>query len=108
MTTISKTILAASVTGLVAGGIIDYSGFHLDAAWAAVLPLGAIFYGMFLISFMMEKEVAKFDEDEAKERLAIDDPDLQPLWDSIGGTLWKKAIPPLTMQSEVDAERVAN
>jgi hypothetical protein len=65
MTTLSRTILAASVTGLVAGGIIDYRGVHLDAAWAVVLPFGAIFYGMFLISFMMEKEVAKFDEDEA-------------------------------------------
>jgi hypothetical protein len=73
MTTLSKTILATSVTGLVAGAVIDYSGFRVTAAWVVVLPLGAIFYGMFLISFMMEKEVAKFDEDEAKELQLIKD-----------------------------------
>jgi hypothetical protein len=32
-----------------------------------VLPLGAIAYGLFLISFMLEKEMAKFDRDAAKE-----------------------------------------
>jgi hypothetical protein len=32
-----------------------------------VLPLGAIAYGLFLISFMLEKEMAKFDADAVKE-----------------------------------------
>ena len=67
MTTLSKTLLAASVTGLVAGSVIDFGEFSLNPAWTAVLPFGAISYGLFLISFMLEKEVAKFDEDEEKE-----------------------------------------
>jgi len=29
------------------------------------------------------------DENTVK-RAAIDDPDLQPLWDSMGGTSWKR------------------
>jgi len=67
MTTLSKTLLAVTITGLVAGSIIDFGGFNLNPAWAAALPFGAVFYGLFLISFMLEKEVAGFDEDEARE-----------------------------------------
>jgi hypothetical protein len=57
----------------VAGSIIDFGGFKLDPAWEVMLPFGAVFYGLFLISFMMEKEVAKFDEDEEKELQLIKD-----------------------------------
>jgi hypothetical protein len=73
MTTLSKTLLTVAVTGLGAGGILDFNGFKLNPAWAVMLPFGAIAYGMFLISFMLEKEVAKFDEDEAKELKLIKD-----------------------------------
>jgi hypothetical protein len=73
MTTLSKTLLAVTITGLVAGSIIDFGGFNLNPAWTVALPFGAIAYGMFLISFMLEKEVAKFDGDEAKELQLIKD-----------------------------------
>ena len=29
-------------------------------------------------------------DEQTVKRLAIDDPDLQPLWDSMSGTMWKK------------------
>jgi tetratricopeptide (TPR) repeat protein len=29
-------------------------------------------------------------DDKAVQRTALDDPDLKPLWDSMGGTFWKK------------------
>jgi hypothetical protein len=73
MTTLSKTLLAVSVTGLVAGSVIDFGGFNLNPAWTVALPFGAISYGLFLVSFMLEKEVAKFDEDEANELQLIKD-----------------------------------
>ena len=65
MTTLSKTLLAASVAGFAAGGIIDFGGFTVISELTAVLPLGAVFSGLFMISFMMEKEMAGFDEEEA-------------------------------------------
>jgi hypothetical protein len=73
MTTLSKTLLAVCVTGLVAGSVVDFDGLNLNPSWEVALPFGAIFYGLFLISFMLEKEVAKFDEDEEKELQLIKD-----------------------------------
>ena len=73
MTTLSKTSLAVAIIGMVAGGILDFGGFKLNPVWAVVLPIGAIAYGMFLISFMLEKEVAKFNEEAAKELRWIKD-----------------------------------
>lgn len=66
MTTMSKTLLSLTVTGLVAGGVIDFGRLNLNPSWEVVLPFVAIAYGLFMISFMLEKEVAKFDEDESK------------------------------------------
>jgi len=58
MTTLSKTFLAVSVTALVAESIIDFGGPNRNSAWAVLLPLGAVAYGLFLISFTLEKEAA--------------------------------------------------
>ena len=60
MTALSKTLLSVSVTGFVAGSIIDFGGFNLNPVVTVALPLGAVFFGLFLISFMLEKEMAKF------------------------------------------------
>jgi hypothetical protein len=78
MTTLSKTLLAVAITGMAAGGILDFGGCKINPAWTVALPLGAIAYGMFLISFMLEKEVAGFDEDAAKELRWIKDAHLTP------------------------------
>ena len=71
MTTASKILATVSVTGLVGGSIIDYyripTNPAANPALAALLPLGAIAFGLFLIVFMMEKEVAKYDEEEARK-----------------------------------------
>ena len=92
MTTLSKTLLGVTVTGLVAGSIIDLGGINLNPAWALALPFGAIAYGLFLISFMLEKEVAKFDEDAAKELRWIKDTD------SIPAPKPKAAVGPIIIQ----------
>ena len=63
MTTFSKTLLAVSVTGFTAGGLIDFGGFSVIPAMTVALPLGAVFFGLFMISLMMAKEMAKFDEE---------------------------------------------
>jgi hypothetical protein len=65
MTIISKTLLGLSATGIVAGSIIDFSGFNVNPSWMVALPSGAVFLGLFMISVMMEKEMAAFDAEEA-------------------------------------------
>jgi hypothetical protein len=65
MKTLSKTLLVVSATGFTAGSIIDFGGFSVNPSVTVALPLGAVFLGLFMISFMMEKEMAGFDAEEA-------------------------------------------
>ena len=65
MTTLSKTLLAVSAAGFAAGSLIDFGGFSVNPSLTVALPVGAVFFGLFLISFMLEKEMAKFGEEEA-------------------------------------------
>ena len=67
MTKLSKILLTVAVTGLTGGILIDYCGVKNKPELAAVLPLGAIACGLFMIVFMLEKEMAKYDEEQAKK-----------------------------------------
>lgn len=70
MTTMTKIFCAVSVTGFIIGSIVDFGGFETNPTLTVILPVGAIFLGVFLISLMLEKEVAKFDE-EQRQRVAL-------------------------------------
>ena len=73
MTTLSKILLTAAIIGLAGGGVLDfYCNANTNSIATAVLPLGAIAFGAFLIVFMLEKEMAKFDEEEARKRQLIE------------------------------------
>lgn|SRR5665213_1882800 len=78
MTTLCKTLLAISATGLAAGSIIDFGGFNVIPALTVALPLGAVFFGFFLISFMLENEMAKFDEEESMKLQLIQSSPVAP------------------------------
>ncbi len=66
MTKLPKFFLTVSLAGFAAGSIVDFGGFSVHPAWTIVLPLGAVFFSLFLISLMMEKEMAKFDAEQAE------------------------------------------
>jgi len=74
MTKVSKILLAVSVTGFAAGGVVDFGGFSVIPQLTVALPLGAVFFGLFMIAFMMQKEMAKFDEEQS-EKLQLDQRD---------------------------------
>ncbi len=61
MTTLSKILLAVAVTGLPGGVVIDAGGGSVYPALTVVLPISVIAFGLFLIVFMMQKEVSLFD-----------------------------------------------
>jgi hypothetical protein len=74
MTKLTKTLALASVAGFVAGGIIDFGGFNVaSSALLLALPLGAVFLGLALIAFMLEKEMAEFDAEEASKLQLLHD-----------------------------------
>jgi len=54
---ITKVLLLISLTAWVIG-------LTTDVLWGFGLPVGAIFFGLFLNFKMLEKEVAKFDEEQ--------------------------------------------
>jgi hypothetical protein len=71
MTNTTKTFLVISAIGFVAGGIVDFCGVAVNPVWTVALPTGAIFLGLFMISLVLEKEVAAFDAEEARKRAQI-------------------------------------
>jgi hypothetical protein len=47
--------------------MVSIGSFVLGASgvmWGIGMPLGAIFFGLFLISKMLEKEIKRFDEEQ--------------------------------------------
>ena len=65
MTTLSKTFLTIAIVGLTAGTIVAACGDNVSPTLTVVLPFGAIAFGLFLIAFILEKEVAIYDQEQA-------------------------------------------
>ncbi len=68
-----------------AGSVVDFGGFKMNPAWTVILPFGAVAYGLFLISFMLENESAMFDQDKSNQahliyaRVATAEPKAAPV-----------------------------
>jgi hypothetical protein len=67
----SKVLLTTAVTGLAGGSLIDFHGVGANPALAAVLPSGVIAFGLFLIVFMLEKDVAEHDREQDEKLLSF-------------------------------------
>ena len=66
-----KKLLVLELTGLVGGVFVASSRRNLHLALEIVMPLGAIFTGLFLVSLLLKKEVVKFNDDERLKNEAI-------------------------------------
>src|SRR2546423_1779382 len=95
MTKLPKFFLTVSLTAF-AVGFATVSSSHIAPAWAVAMPIGAMCLGWFLIAFMLQNEVARFDEEtrvrsELMKRYA---PAMLPLVETpsepvpIGGVFW--------------------
>jgi hypothetical protein len=69
MKLMQKWLLGLALTGLLAGIFLTLCRAEFPDVLAIVLPLGASFAGLFLITFIFRDETAKFD---AEERLRIE------------------------------------
>jgi hypothetical protein len=71
MTRIPKAFLAVSLTAFVLGSVVTFGSPEIAVGCTVAMPLGAVFLGLFLVTFMLQKEVAQFDENErARLKLA--------------------------------------
>lgn len=71
MTVLAKALLTVAVAGLAVGSIVaSYGDNASPVALTAVLPLGAVAFGMFLIVFVLQREVAVYDREQAVKRPA--------------------------------------
>ena len=66
MTKTTTNLLSASIACIIIGlafvtGIVNVES---TVALYVALPLGAVFFGLFLISRMLEKEVVQYDEEQ--------------------------------------------
>lgn len=80
MTRLTKFCVATALAGLVVGllvsfGVIDV-GSH--AAWYVALPVGAVFIGLSLTCYALEKEVARFDGEYKLDSTAGRPPKTRP------------------------------
>ena len=66
MTRLTRFFLALSLTAFAAGLVVCFTNINAHPSWSGALPAGAISFGLFLISFMLEKEMAGFDTEETR------------------------------------------
>ena len=64
MTRIPRALLAVSLTAFAVGSVVTFGSSEIPVGWTVAVPVGAIFFGLFLVAFMLQKEVARFDEEE--------------------------------------------
>lgn len=64
MTKIPKTFFAISLMAFSIGLVVTFGNFELPSGWGVALPLGAVSFEMFLITFILQNESAKFGEEE--------------------------------------------
>lgn len=69
MTKMTKTLLILAVVSLVVGFAINSGLINAKNAdiLYAIFPLGAVFAGLFLISKLLEKETARYDQDHQSQ-----------------------------------------
>jgi hypothetical protein len=65
MTRLTKFCVATALVGLAVGLLVSFDVIEVGnhVAWYIALPVGAIFIGLSLACYALEKEMARFDEE---------------------------------------------
>jgi hypothetical protein len=72
MTRIPKVLLAVALTAFAIGSVVAFGSPEIPLGWTVAWPLGAVCFGLFLVTFLLQQEVARFDEEE-RARLEVAD-----------------------------------
>jgi len=57
-------LLAVSLTAFAVGSVAVSGNPEIPVGWTAAMPLGAVCLGLFLVTFLLQQEVERFDEEE--------------------------------------------
>jgi hypothetical protein len=87
MTKLTKCLLMIAVTGLVSGGMVDFSGLDLNPLFTVLLPAGAVFLALSLISLLLEEAMARYDKEETEKMRWVQSRLSPPRRGSDSGTL---------------------
>ena len=63
MTKLPKFFLIVSLTTFAVGTIVCLTNVNVHPCWMVALPLGAVFFGLFLNAYLLQGEMTKFDEE---------------------------------------------
>jgi len=67
MNRLSKWFLTGSIVLTAVGVLVSFKPVPLSAVWTISLPYGAILFGLFLISFVFQKEFADSRQGEQSD-----------------------------------------
>ena len=65
-------LLAGSLTAFAVESVAALGDPGIPVGWTVAIQLGAVGFGLFLVSFLLQQEVARFDE-EQRARLELAD-----------------------------------
>jgi len=63
MTKLPKFFLTISLACFAVGAVVCLANIGVHPSWMVSMPAGAIFFGLFLNAYILQGEVAKFDEE---------------------------------------------
>src|SRR5690348_2552629 len=70
MTKLPKFFLTISLACFAVGAVACFGNIEVHPSWMVSMPAGAIFFGLFLNAYVLQGEVAGFDE-ETQLRIRI-------------------------------------
>ena len=72
MTRIPKVLLAVALAAFAVGSVAAFGNPKIPVGWTVAMPVGAVCLGLFLVTLLLQQEVARFDEEE-RARLELAD-----------------------------------
>ena len=68
MTKLPKFFLTVSLTAFAVGTIVCFGIENVPPSWMVAMPVGAVFFGLFLNAYLLQGEAARFDEEETQRK----------------------------------------
>ena len=72
MTRIPKVLLAVALAAFAVGSVAAFGNPKIPVGWTVAMPVGAVCLGLFLVTLLLQQEVARFDQEE-RARLELAD-----------------------------------